>query len=816
MSGPRSMATRLLIVAALLSAPARGASAQGDGTFTWVSPATWVSPSAIPLPSYPSGGIAAGNFDRTGGLDLAVVFGSSSLAILLSHPTTPRTWLPRQDLLIGTTTSQVRAADLDGDGDDDLLVADWSTTGYVLWCNGDGTFGPIAALRDAASPGSLAVGDFDGDGTLDIVIVVAAGGGQAVRLLRGRADRSFELMADLPIAGWSYAAEVLDFDGDGQLDFVVGGWQVHFVLCRNLGGGTFDLPTRLTGPVDCSPWSLDTADFNADGAGDIVTVCGAALSLRDGRFEVPNPLLHSVEVIAPAAGDFDGDGRLDFAMTIRGNAIEVYAGFGDGTFAPPRRIQFGGVPKTEYFGRFVLAADLDGDRNDELVFTGPGNRLTVTWQPLTPLALAPATVARDMEIADLDQDGALDVFLPDATLPQTSVFLGPGLPGGLAKPPLPVSTAASRERIAVADFDGDGVPDLAGIASSSTDVRVVLLDTTGKARSGQNYPIGQTPRDVTAVRLFGDDLTDLVVVIDSWDLVVLNGVGGGDFGVRERVPSVFGVQRAAFADLDRDGRVDAAVFATTEVAIHWGDSHGSFEPAERLSLNAADRVKGMVVIDFDRDGQSDIVVSNTADPPGLRLYRGLGGRSFAEPRPIQSSVPVAAIIAADLDGDGWDEIVGSTPVGADDPRLVIGTTRGEVFSVRTMQIVEAANVLHLVDLDRDGVLDLVALGASGSAAMFLRGNPRPGSVFRRGDADADGQVQINDAVQVLSRLFLGGDALLCEDAADADDSGTLSLDDPIRLLSWLFLADDPPPAPGPTTCGPDVGADALTCAAACP
>src|SRR5688572_13791887 len=94
--------------------------------------------------------------------------------------------------------------------------------------------------------------------------------------------------------------------------------------------------------------------------------------------------------------------------------------------------------------------------------------------------------------------------------------------------------------------------------------------------------------------------------------------------------------------------------------------------------------------------------------------------------------------------------------------------------------------------------------------------PCGGATFRRGDADGNQVVNLSDAVATLDRLFRGGAALPCNDAADSDDSGDLDLGDAVHTLNYLFLGGPAPPAPGPEDCGADpTGPDALGCGTAC-
>jgi len=82
------------------------------------------------------------------------------------------------------------------------------------------------------------------------------------------------------------------------------------------------------------------------------------------------------------------------------------------------------------------------------------------------------------------------------------------------------------------------------------------------------------------------------------------------------------------------------------------------------------------------------------------------------------------------------------------------------------------------------------------------GNPTK-PVFRRGDADGRGDLQLTDAIFILNFLFTGGPPPACSEAADADDNGTVQLTDGIRILNFLFTGGPPPSAPGPADCGED-------------
>ena len=85
-----------------------------------------------------------------------------------------------------------------------------------------------------------------------------------------------------------------------------------------------------------------------------------------------------------------------------------------------------------------------------------------------------------------------------------------------------------------------------------------------------------------------------------------------------------------------------------------------------------------------------------------------------------------------------------------------------------------------------------------------------GTPFRRGDANADGLLDLADAIVTLNFLFIDG-PMNCADAGDNNDDGLLDIADAIFLMNYLFISGATPPAPGPDSCGPDPTADTLEC-----
>ena len=113
--------------------------------------------------------------------------------------------------------------------------------------------------------------------------------------------------------------------------------------------------------------------------------------------------------------------------------------------------------------------------------------------------------------------------------------------------------------------------------------------------------------------------------------------------------------------------------------------------------------------------------------------------------------------------------------------------------------------LFVVD---DDVFDAGSIASGWSLTIWTVTQSAP---FRRGDANANGVVNLSNAVLSLNHLFLSGEAPACADAADTDDNGSASLTDAIYTLNYLFRGGPTPEAPGPDSCGTDPTEDELAC-----
>jgi hypothetical protein len=226
----------------------------------------------------------------------------------------------------GAATSNLAVGDLNGDGVPDVIATNPERASFTVFLgNRDGTLQAgttlPAGVRGYSAPFSAAIADFDGDGRNDVAVADLSTRAMLVRL--GNGDGTFGAESSYDIGGiGAFIVVAADVDLDGHVDLVVanrGSDDVSVLLGR--GDGTFRAPVRSGTGTGTGPYTLVVADMNLDGVPDAVTPnyqsgnASVLLGIGDGRFE------SAIDVGAMgdfpyglAVGDFNGDGKPDVAV----------------------------------------------------------------------------------------------------------------------------------------------------------------------------------------------------------------------------------------------------------------------------------------------------------------------------------------------------------------------------------------------------------------------------------------------------------------------------------------------------------------------
>ncbi|MFN8586160.1 MAG: FG-GAP-like repeat-containing protein [Candidatus Eisenbacteria bacterium] len=677
---------------------------------------------ATALPHLTDASVAWGDVDHDGDLDVALCG--------LDVNSISRTYVYRNNAgtfalsstLRGVSRGALALGDYDSDGKLDLLVAGSTNTAasgaltFLYHGNGDGTFVNSGQFFRNAYLSTVGFADVDRDGDMDFLVTGRDSVGvPMLQMYRNAGGSVFTpVPSGLPALDFGPNFSFFDFDADGDLDIAINGSSIAGSVAgattrvyRNDGTGTF---TQVAGSglTNSCNGAIATGDVDGNGLPDIVytgldagglPVNRVALnSTGSGAFVASDNGLSPVALSALALGELDGDGHLDVALS---------GALGSGSLS-------------QVFVNFSNLAETAPTAPSNLRLADNGTRMVLRWNASSDAQTASAGLGYDVRIGRSANGNQVMPLHADSLsglrrVPSMGSFKGDSLV-------LPV-LAEGDYFCAVQAVDPSGV----GSPLASAAFTFNRMTATGGSLAGAVTPNAGSYRPPLVAWADFDNDGDL-------DLLASVGTTGATANARTRLyrnlsstlfayPTTFpnlAEGAAAWADYDRDGRLDLAIAGVDSTGarlarVYHNNGNGTFTDIAAGLTGVASA--SVAWADYDNDGDPDLLVggsdNGTLSFALTRLYRNNGNGTFTWENGI--SLPGAfngQAIWGDVDRDGDPDIVTVGQNSAGVAQLVVCRNNGGFFASTTTiaGMATTAGSVALGDYDNDGDLDLVVTG----------------------------------------------------------------------------------------------------------
>ena len=746
----------------------------------------------------------------------------------------------------GNNPSSMAVRDVNGDGIPDLVVANECGTGScttgvveVFLGEGDGTFkSPVSFGSGGLGPSAVVIADVNGDGKFDLVVTNECADSSctngAVSVLLGNGNGSFNTAVSYNSGGLrASSVAVGDLNGDGKLDLAVANGCDLSDECASGGvgillgdgKGNFSL-SGVYGSGGQFASSVALGDLNRDGKLDLVVASGCSSNanctvgtvgvlLNEGNGTFRAAVTYNTgeqQADSVALTDVNRDGNLDLIVgnecsnqNCTTGTVSVLLGKGNGTFQTAVNYGSGGTGAVS-----VTTADLKGDRKSDLVVTnecdsdadclngtvsvlaGKGDGTFQAAVSYSSNALYPNSVA----VADVNGDGRPDLLVGSSCYDNGcavgAVGLLLGKDDGTFRAALNYGSGGQdANSIAAADLNRNGKIDLVVVSECLNEpdcpsgaVSVLLGNGHGNFANAVTYGSGGSdPHSVAVADVNGDGKPDLVVAnvfgisAETGGIGVLLGNGNGTFRPAMSLDSgAVNAVSVKIADVNRDGIPDLVVAnecnltdcTSGVVSVLLGNGNGTFRPAVNYG-SGGQYASSVAVADVNRDGKPDLIVSNWCASGGdctngtVSVLLGIGNGTFKPAVTYGSGGQFSSpVVVVDLNRDGKLDLV---VANEDSISVLLGNGNGTFETAATTatptELDSGDGSLAVMDFNGDGRLDV----AAGAAGVLLLGNgdgtfqlPLPlgaaGRGLVAGDLNRNGKPFLaNTGVTVLQDTF---------------------------------------------------------------
>ena len=644
--------------------------------------------------------IAVGDFNNDTYLDAVVAnSGTDTVGILFGDDS--GLFLTETSYFLGSNSRprSVLVADFNKDHCSDIAVANFLSDNIIVFQGlGNGSFFQQSAVRIASgsNPSSLASGDLNNDGWLDLVVTNT--GRNTIDIMYGFRYASLQspVRSTVGINTDPCSVAVADLNNDGRLDLVTGNYNTNNVgILLGYGNGSFTLPTMYANIDGSHPWSVAIDDFNNDTKLDITIAVwgrneiGIILGNGDGTFG--EPLLYFIGLgarpVSIVTGDFNNDHHPDIATANYGTgSVSVFLGYGNGSFHERNTFS-------------------TGDRSSTISVT----------------------------VGDLDKDHFLDIIVANEGSSSVGVLYGNG-DGTFENVTIHfVSPNSSPQYALSGDLNNDTIPDIVVAMYGSGDIGI-FLGYGNRTFSSLKLYSGGFESGVLCLQFNdfnADQYVDIVVTnLDTGYIGILFSNGDGTF--KDIVLYDMGASTTSYsivvADFNNDDLVDLAFADITgdEVGILFRNGYQSFGGYTSLPYANNSEPSSVTVAYLNNDTYLDIIIANLGND-SVGVLHGHGDGTFAETQTYSTgdATQPSSVAVGDFNHDTLLDIVvansHSNSIG-----ILLGSKNGSFHNATTFSTGIASNPVSIIlgDVNYDGNLDIVVAnsGTNNVAIMIGDGN----------------------------------------------------------------------------------------------
>jgi hypothetical protein len=596
--------------------------------------------------------LTSGDFNNDGHPDLAAANSlGGSVTLFLSNPGNNFTYYTVSTLNGLGMPNGVVAGNFTKSGNVDLAVTDGSTGSiHILTGDGTGNFTMTSSATVQSNPTGIVAGDFNQDGTTDLAVLNSGSG--TISILNGNNSGAFAVSQTATVGPASGTGSTyllaMDVNSDGNLDLVTENTLQNTVAVL-LGRKSGSFQSAQNYMIPNGPAYVAPIDFNRDGKPDLAVTqsTGATVSVLINN-TLPTPVHGGLYYTTPrtlgngrgnmadgvAVAAFNHDGYPDIASTyIQDNAVRILTGTGRGNFSSTTEYPVGNQPYS------LAAGDLNNDGYADLVTANtslnskPGTisvlmnkgdgsgtfdsaqTYTVGWLPY------------QIAIGDLNGDGIPDLAVTNYGDNTVSILYGQsggGFTGGQT-----LATCTNPYGVAIGDTRHSGQNDIAVTCYHTGQLEVFLNNSMmpfqpppaqASFQSPEMYSTDSFPTTVVMGDFNRDGILDIVTGNSIGNNVsFFAGNGSGGFGSAVNSASLNFPDSIAAGDVNGDGILDLVTVAPNfnQVAILLGKGDGTF--GQRVEFSAGQQPWAVAVGDFNLDGKLDIVTANTVNRVNLTI-----------------------------------------------------------------------------------------------------------------------------------------------------------------------------------------------------